>query len=251
MPLFQRPVLFPSHDGPKVQMSVISRDLAELLFDLGAEDWRPVGSIGFCNKVGANHDEHIYGPKFKSIKVGEIKARHYDKVLFAMVDGLPKRWESDVYYIGVERSRAKLKAQEEAAVESYAGPAVIKRALQAMLADKPRCFKPPEVVDMSGLKPLKDRKYKPAGGCGAKLKLKEAVSYGYSQESYADHSYYLIPVEGEIGDASVCRSNLHQWCEAIRTHNGFAGSGSTFSAELVIEPDGAYVKLDIRASISD
>lgn len=227
--------------------SSISREMAEALADADAN----------CMVWGKNNDFGSLPHAFYSDNYGkvvypvEIKSRHYDPKVFAMADGLPRGWESDVYAVKSERMKAAAEAKLVEAYSSFEAPPAIKAALSSILDERPRGIKAPERSDLSGLKPVRGREYKPAGGCGAKLKLKEAIHYCYSQESYSDDSRYLIPVEGEVGDPSVCRSNLGKWCEAIRSHNGFAGSGSSYSAELVVSDLGAYVVLYQRASICD
>lgn len=87
---------------------------------------------------------------------------------------------------------------------------------------------------------------------GFKLKLREAVHYGASQESYADHSFTLIPVEAEgVTDVEAAKRNLYKISRKLNTHNGWAGSGTGYSLSLVIEEDGLYVLMDARHSISD
>jgi hypothetical protein len=87
---------------------------------------------------------------------------------------------------------------------------------------------------------------------GCKLEVNRAVGVGYSQESYADYSTTLIPVvlEGQV-DQDASRGNLRHLANSLQTHNGFAGSGSTYQFELKIEDDGAYVIMVARHSISD
>jgi len=169
----------------------------------------------------------------------------------AAVDGLPHGWYSDVSYVIDERKKSEWLAANVAAVEAWAGPAPMKRRIMSAVAC--RGFRKPEAVraDLSGLKPVYGRSYTPAGGCDAKLKLKESVLVSYEQNSYSDDLLYLIPVEGDLGDAAICRSNLGLWCQAIRTHNGMAGSGCSYTTCLVVEPDGSYVELHCRSSISD
>lgn len=253
MPLFD-------HDrepGGRVPRSKISREMAELLVDLGFDELQRIdysveqrlkkafGVDGFGRSI---HNDRYSG---KSAHDYGLSRYHFDKHAFAMVDGLPAHWWCDVYQVSSWRAQAKREAELAAAVDAFDAPAPIKRRIVAEHQAKLRGFRAPKVVDLSGMKPLPGRKYEPEGGCGAKLKLKSAVSIAHSHESYSDDSVYLIPVVGEIGDGGACQRNLGRWCEAIRSHNGFAGSGCSYSAELVAEPDGAYVVLRQRASICD
>jgi hypothetical protein len=84
-----------------------------------------------------------------------------------------------------------------------------------------------------------------------RLKLKEAVSYLYRQEAYADHQEWVVPVEGELGDEATCHTNLNQFAEALRTTNGMAGVGSSYGFSLQRAGDGWVVVIDQRSSIPD
>jgi hypothetical protein len=230
--------------------SVISRALAEQLADVIPHDaplepWPAMdqGRGQFLRDAAIEFRCYVGDDR----EAPPINRLHWDAKLFALVDGLPDPWFIDVWQVQDERARAKRAADLLAAAEAFEAPPAIKRRLVKAVSE--RGFEAPERSDLTRLRPA--RPYTPKGGCAARMKLAEAVRFSYRQESYADHSTYLVPVEGEITDAQACRSNLAAWCESIRTHNGFAGSGSTWSASLVIEPDGAYVEIDCRASISD
>lgn len=97
--------------------------------------------------------------------------------------------------------------------------------------------------------------FKPDPSCPLRLKLKDGVSFGYSQEAYADHSTTLVPVTGEIpkdeATLSRCRANLADFFRRADTHTGWAGSGANWSAELVVTELGAFAVVFCRASISD
>lgn len=95
--------------------------------------------------------------------------------------------------------------------------------------------------------------YKAEGGCELKLCLGEAVSFGYSQEAYADYSTYLIPVKGDVSkaDINVCNRNISRFFKYSNTHTGYAGSGCSYDAHMIVNEKGALVVLTCRASISD
>ena len=80
----------------------------------------------------------------------------------------------------------------------------------------------------------------------------QAVALTYSQEAYADHSTYLIPVVVEQPtDRDAAQRNLAKIARKLQTHNGWAGSGSTYGFSLHEEDDGCFVIMSVRASISD
>lgn len=95
--------------------------------------------------------------------------------------------------------------------------------------------------------------YVAEAGCSLRLKLKEAWSIGYCQEAWADHSQYVVPVEGKASGAEleVCKRNLSRFFEAARSTNGLAGYGSSYSHELIETEHGFLVIIDQRSSIPD
>lgn len=97
--------------------------------------------------------------------------------------------------------------------------------------------------------------YSPQPGCSLRLKLSEAVAFLYSQESYSDDSITLVPVLGEVpSDAAalrVCESNLSAFVRYSDTHTGMAGSGSNYTAHLVITEHGPVAAIHCRTSIAD
>lgn len=87
---------------------------------------------------------------------------------------------------------------------------------------------------------------------GYRLLTQQAVALTYSQEAYADHSTYLIPVVVEQPtDRDAAQRNLAKIARKLQTHNGWAGSGSTYGFSLHEEDDGCFVIMSVRASISD
>lgn len=99
---------------------------------------------------------------------------------------------------------------------------------------------------------LKHAAYRPEAGCRASLKLKQAVSFSFTQESYADYTMYAVPVTVEEGaDSATCMRNLARFAAACRSHTGFAGSGSNYSAELITTKAGYVVVITDRSSIAD
>lgn len=126
-----------------------------------------------------------------------------------------------------------------------------------------RIMSTPEPFDLSNLAKLaaKDRRrpgtngrligprpYEPRQACSAKLLLKEAVYYGFEQNSWDDTHAYVVPVEGDCS-SEACKENLRDFCESIRTANGLAGFGSTW--ETIVLPAFGVVVFRQRSSISD
>jgi hypothetical protein len=224
--------------------SVITREQAETIADLftakGIES--PFRSVSPMRK----HDDGRY-----------VMAYEEHPELVEAVADLPSPWDLDVAHILEARRKAKA-LEELRAAQARVEHAAIRAYLLAQPASQ--YLRTPEVRDLSEMAKLATRGdlgngkpvYSPLPGCKARLKLKEAVTFWYEQASYADHTRYAIPVEMEAGaDVGVCRANLGRFCSALRTHNGFAGSGCTWTAELIVEPAGAFVVMDCRASISD
>ena len=88
--------------------------------------------------------------------------------------------------------------------------------------------------------------YAPAGQ--ARLHLALATSERYTQSSYSDDSVYAIPYSGTITPESTKRLNDFFW--AASNHDGFAGSGCTWSLSS-IDQNRRVVLAHCRASISD
>jgi len=183
---------------------------------------------------------------------------------------LPDGWCLKVSNLFSERARAAFDAKVDAEI------ALLPPALRLAIEKSRHGKQSPKPADLSDLvkTAMTDRRYpsetgrenrdgsrmligpspyQPKPGCNLRMKLKQAVQFEYQQASYADHTRYVIPVEakGEVGDLNVCRQNLRDFCEALRTHTGLAGSGCTWSAELVETAEGLVVMLDCRASICD
>jgi hypothetical protein len=174
-----------------------------------------------------------------------------------VVKDFPNFWTLDVSH--VLDGRRKVRRTKEirnsfAAVQNLA----IREYLRAF-PDSPYLRKA-ETRDESGLCKLATTPhpsnhkpaYVPKPGCKGKLKLREAVVFYYEQASYADHTRFAVPVEFEgTPDRETCCENLGRFCAALRTHNGFAGSGCTWSCELITNEHGSLVVMDCRSSISD
>lgn len=133
------------------------------------------------------------------------------------------------------------------------------KSLEIFLANAAGKRGNPEPVDLSNLAHLARTEgkyksaYKPEGDCGCKLRLKEAVRFGWRHEAYADHCTYAVPVTvtGAV-DVKVAHNNLYLFCNAARTANGMAGYGSTWSAHLEQIEGGEWVAIfDQRSSIAD
>jgi hypothetical protein len=221
-----------------------------------------------ANDIEALGFDHAFSHRYYSD--GRTSTPIIDELDLAKYGTLPSRWQLDVQEVLTERSKAKHREKLRVAVEEVATTEPIKNFLRLLWAKEERGFVAPRVTDLTDLGKLAARDetrevdhhgkkmrlgkpaYTPKEGCKAKLKLKEAVCFSYRQEAYADHTGYAVPVEIEAGaDHAVCRENLRLFCDALRTHNGFAGSGCTWEAELVVNEDGAYVVFDCRASIPD
>lgn len=87
---------------------------------------------------------------------------------------------------------------------------------------------------------------------GYKLLLDKVVHFSGAQDSYADYSYWLIPVEvTDPVDNAAAHRNLGQISRKLDSHNGWAGSGSTYSMELATGVDGAFITMHARHSLSD
>ncbi len=175
---------------------------------------------------------------------------HPDKIDSVDLSGLDlaDMWKTDVHAILGERRHAKWKAgirEKYAAVQNEHIRAYL---LKAFDDNEYRGWREPEVTSLTGLRGRDTApKYKPVGDCGAKLKLSEAVAFAYEQQSYADHSFFVVPFDGEVKDREVALKNLRLLAASWRTHTGWAGSGSDWSVSLVDN----VVILECRSSISD
>lgn len=87
---------------------------------------------------------------------------------------------------------------------------------------------------------------------GFVLGLRTCICINHTQESYADQSVSVFPliVQGKP-DAEAAQRNLSKLALRLNTHTGFAGSGSTYTLAIVVEEDGAFVRMSGRHSISD
>ena len=177
--------------------------------------------------------------------------------IVALVAGLPRFWTVDVNRVLDERSLARgvaaRKAQYAAVVTD---PAILAYLLEhaadggmknAEITDETYLIKLATATDGRS-KPA----YQPEPGCKASLKLREAVSFRYEQDAYANYASYAVPVSIEEGaDTAVCRRNLNRFAQALRTANGLAGYGSTWDADLIERPEGSFVLLRSRSNIPD
>lgn len=176
---------------------------------------------------------------------------------------LPKGWETAVHDALGRRRLAATAAKVEEKVKCIPEP------IQTFIRENRRSTTfEPKKRDLSDLAKLatQDRRwkgsddklygptpYKPEAGCNLRLLLKEAYCYDTEQAAYADHQRYVVPVrvDGEPGDLETCRRNLRAFMESLRTHNGMAGSGCNWEAQLHAMEDGFVVHLGCRASIMD
>ena len=169
---------------------------------------------------------------------------------------LPNFWALDVSEVLTARAAAARKAKLAAGIEAVETTDAIRAHLRAVFAAGERGFEMPKRYSLTYLRSLAAsaegrshyrKNYRAAGTPTLALKLGEAVQYSYSQEAYADYVRYAVPFEGSVADAVQAKANLRDFCEAITTHTGWAGSGSNWEADL---QDG-FVVLTERASISD
>lgn len=207
----------------------------------------------YGTKAGLSWHHEMNNPSIAEcyIGMGKFETRHearpeyYDAEVFALVDGLPHGWRHDVYDEMSRRASEIREANIAATVEGIPTTDAIRAFLRSQIGT--RGFHEPKRQSAKRTA----RGYNPVPGCNARLRLSEAVSFRYTQESYADHSQFAVPVEGNP-NSEACRTNLSRLCEAWRTHNGFAGSGCTYTASIHgSEADGWFVVFDCRASISD
>lgn len=163
------------------------------------------------------------------------------------VEGLPKLWTVDVNHILGRRMKERDRAAHITAFSAIENEAIREYALS--LIDTRGVKAQPEYVDLTRtLRPNMGRTYEPVGDCGAVLKAKESVSLVYEQQAYADIILTAIPYEitGTF-DRDTAARNLQRLGDAMRTHNGLAGSGCTY--RFIIH-DG-FVVMETRVSISD
>ena len=259
-----------------LRTSVISRELAEQLADA-------------FEAQGLNSEAYPFLQEIPTALLGKLGRprlpRRYETnaELVALVDGLglsrepwgegefkaEPKWTFDVSAVLDQRAaQRRLEAKRQAA-NAQTNPAVRAYLLGVVVGYRGR-FEP-KADDLSWMvaKAQEDRRrpttikgervllgptpYTPKDGCPLRLKLKAAVHFGYTQEAYADHQEWVIPVEGEATDEQmlVCRANLGAFAEALRTANGLAGYGSNYSFALVRTTNGLAVIVNQRSSIAD
>jgi hypothetical protein len=177
-----------------------------------------------------------------------------------LVDGLPEFWGVDVNYILGQRTHARINAAIRASYELVEHPG-IRAYLLGLDITKERGLKRAEpgdlrwMIDASVRKGMANGKpvFNPQGDRLTFGTLEAAIHFRYSQEAYADHHEYAIGVTiPEGANLEQVRSNLAHFCECLRSHNGWAGSGSNWGATLH-QPHGAgaFVIFNQRSSIAD
>jgi hypothetical protein len=236
--------------------------MAKFLYYLSNHDCKPRESVidlEAAEKLADLFDKHDLRPHATKLRSstkendwrGVPKYVDYPDIM-EVVEALDcdHTWRLDVSHLLEERRRERRnrKIQESFAAVDHAGIAAYLMAHESTV----RGLKVAEVKDLSYLTDLARGKYRPDPNCRAKLCLSRAVHYAYEQAPYADYNYYAVPAE-VAGGASLtaCRRNLQAFCDAIKTHNGFAGSGAHWSASIETRNGQYFVVLISRASISD
>lgn len=159
-----------------------------------------------------------------------------------------------------EISRAQQSARIALAIEAFETTPAIKHYMRSQIGQRGQSE--PRRFDMSGFakaaqstrdqygKPRKAYQADPT--CPLRLHLKDAVSFSYTQEAYADYSTHLVPVTGDLpAGLGPCQRNLAAFFRYADTHTGMAGSGANWSASLEVNEHGAFAIVSCRASISD
>lgn len=204
---------------------------------VASNDWR----CRVCAKVPDDSIHHGVTPwTYKNIG-------HYVAETHLFGD-LPKFWTVDVANVLGERGTRARHAALRGVVETIDTTPAIRQFLRENVGS--RGFAEPKLVDLSGLRT--SRRNGVEATLGEWVRLDAAVRFAYAQEAWADHIRWAIPIAiADDFDVEARRHELARWCEALRTHTGWAGSGSTFSTELMVNPDGAFLVLDERVSIPD
>lgn len=240
-----------------MRTSVLSRAQAEALADAFEANGMGCGTFPF-NRVSTNDSPRRFEQVEPLLRV----------VVEAGLDlGDTAKWVWDVDAVMRERDQerrrlervASAEAQEDPAVRAYlveqasvlSGRFEIKADSLAWMCKTATQDRRRETTINGKRVLLGPTPYQPKGGCGMRLKLAKAVLYRYRQESYADHQEWVVPVEGAPEDVAACRDNLYRFSEALRTTNGLAGYGSSYSFSMVETKAGWVVVVDQRSSIAD
>lgn len=221
--------------------------------------------IGFYRQPRDRHDHliHIYtrGPVEQACE--EFGADPNRRAVRLLVDTFLEPVREQRKAAEIARFKAEFEGKLEAFLTEHPQSPAMERAIRATCVYGERGAHAPALSDQSWWSSYLSRKTDPFGAgkfdapyapepSGYTLLVKEAVSVSYVQDAYADLHTTLIPVKvSEPTDIAAARRNLGKIADKIRTHNGWAGSGSSYSLELVVEDDGVYVRMSTRASISD
>lgn len=186
-----------------------------------------------------------------------------DPVLMQALEGAPDFWSIDVSTVLSKRSLARAQAARMEATRTFETTPAIRAYMLEHFDD--RGARAPERCDMSWMieraKRTANQFGRPrepwtpdASKCPLRLKLAEGVSFISTQEAYADHSTTIVPVEGPIPEGEMlaeCRRRLSDFARRCDSHTGLAGSGTNWSADLIIRPEGAFALISGRHSICD
>lgn len=243
--------------GSDIRTSVLSRERAERLADAFEANGMGEGSYPF-NRISTNDSPR----RFEQVEalLSLVVAEGLDL-------GDTAKWIWDVDAVMRQRGQERRRLERVAAAEAQQNPAVRAYLVEQASALNGRFEIKPDSLAWMCKAATEDRRrettingkkvllgptpYQPKGGCGMRLKLAEAVRYRYRQEAYADHQEWVVPVEGAPEDVAVCRDNLYRFAEALRTTNGLAGYGSSYSFSMVQTAEGWVVVVDQRSSIAD
>lgn len=148
-------------------------------------------------------------------------------------------------------------------IEAFETTPAIKLYMRDFAKTAQRGLHAPVKTDMSrfaqSAKRTTDQYHKPVapwaakGSCGLVMKLKEAVGFTHTQESYSDDSDTLVPVVGDVTKANLalCQQNVASFFKCGDTHTGMAGSGCNWTASIVTNAAGSFILVHCRASIAD
>lgn len=217
-------------------------------------------------KINSPFSTDFYAPKITVLDYQgkpreEFQREYVTKMDPKLFENLPEGWELDVSNVLGQRWTERNNAEKRQAIENITNPAIRSYIMQYFESNGRGIVKP-AIADLSHLVELSRKvresnnkpAYNPMPGSNMRLLLKNAVQYTQIHEAWSDDSDYVVPVRVE-GDGplnkNVAQINLNRFCESLRTHNGWAGSGCNWSATLMFWAGEPIVLLHCRASISE